>query len=51
VFDTDLVLRIKQFQLAHGLIPDGAVGTQTLMHLASAADTSAPALKRASGEQ
>jgi general secretion pathway protein A len=50
-FDTDLVLRIKQFQLAHGLIPDGAVGAQTLMHLASAADTSAPALNRAPGEQ
>jgi general secretion pathway protein A len=50
-FDTDLVRRIKQFQLAHGLIPDGAVGAQTLMHLASAADTSAPALSRAPGEQ
>ena len=51
VFDSDLVRRIRQFQLAHGLIPDGAVGTQTIMHLASAADASAPALRRASGEQ
>ncbi len=44
VFDEALVRQVKQFQLAQGLIPDGTVGTQTLMHVASAADPSAPSL-------
>jgi general secretion pathway protein A len=51
VFDDAMVRQVKQFQLAQGLIPDGTVGTQTLMHLSSAADRSAPTLSRASGEK
>jgi general secretion pathway protein A len=43
-FDEVLVRQVKQFQLAQGLIPDGAVGPQTLMRLAGIADHSAPKL-------
>ncbi len=51
VFDQAMVRQVKQFQLAQGLIPDGTVGAQTLMHLSSAADRSAPVLARAPGEK
>lgn len=51
VFDDAMVRQVKQFQLAQGLIPDGTVGTQTLMHLSSAADRSAPVLARVSGDK
>jgi general secretion pathway protein A len=44
VFDDDLVRRVKQFQLLHGLIPDGTAGTQTLLRLTGATDRSAPKL-------
>jgi general secretion pathway protein A len=44
LFDETLVRQVKQFQLAQGLIPDGAVGPQTLMRLAGIADQSAPKL-------
>jgi general secretion pathway protein A len=51
VFDDDLVRRVKQFQLLHGLIPDGRVGAQTLMRLSSAADRSAPKLSPRQGDK
>ena len=44
LFDEVLVRQVKQYQLAQGLIPDGAVGAQTLMRLAGMADPSAPRL-------
>jgi general secretion pathway protein A len=44
VYDEALVRKVRQFQLARGLIPDGAVGPQTLLRLSSAADTAAPRL-------
>lgn len=44
VFDDALVKRVKQFQLAQGLIPDGIVGPQTLMRLNVVSDRSAPKL-------
>lgn len=44
VFDAAMMLQVKQFQLAHGLIPDGSVGPQTMMHLSGAADKTAPKL-------
>ena len=50
-FDETLTRAVKQFQLARGLIPDGAVGIQTLMHLATAADAGAPSLEREAGER
>jgi general secretion pathway protein A len=40
---------VKQFQLAGGLIPDGVVGTRTLMRLAGVADKTAPKLSRKQG--
>jgi general secretion pathway protein A len=46
VFDAALAQQVKQFQIAHGLTPDGAVGPQTLMRLAAVVDDSAPALVR-----
>jgi general secretion pathway protein A len=45
VFDDVLARRVKQFQLAEGLIPDGAVGPKTLMQLSIAADQAAPKLR------
>ena len=44
LFDDVLARQVKQFQLAQGLIPDGAVGPQTLMRLAGVGDRSAPKL-------
>ncbi len=44
VFDDAMVHRVKQFQLAQGLIPDGAVGPQTLIRLSGVADKTAPTL-------
>ena len=44
VFNEDLLREVKKFQLVHGLIPDGSVGPQTLMHLASWGDPTAPKL-------
>ncbi|MBI5665920.1 MAG: AAA family ATPase, partial [Nitrospirae bacterium] len=37
-YDNELVERVKKFQLAKGLVPDGIVGTQTMVHLSQAAD-------------
>jgi general secretion pathway protein A len=51
VFDEALARRVKQFQLAEGLIPDGAVGPQTLMRLSSVGDRTAPVLARRAGHQ
>lgn len=45
VFDVAMMLQVKQFQLAQGLVPDGVVGPQTMMQLSSAADMNAPKLK------
>ena len=44
VFDDALARHVKQFQLAEGLIPDGAVGPQTLLRLSGIADSAAPRL-------
>ena len=49
LFDDVLARQVKQFQLAQGLIPDGAVGPQTVMRLAGAGDQSAPKLLPAQG--
>ena len=49
VFDDALVRRLKQFQLAQGLVPDGALGPQTLTRLSSVADQAAPKLLREQG--
>jgi general secretion pathway protein A len=44
VFDDELVRQVKKFQLAEGLVPDGIVGPQTLIHLNTAAGSSEPLL-------
>ncbi|MFL6579820.1 MAG: AAA family ATPase [Burkholderiales bacterium] len=44
VFDEELEREVRKFQLVHGLVPDGSVGPQTLMHLASWGDPAAPKL-------
>lgn len=51
VFDEAMMLQIKQFQLVQGLIPDGAVGSQTLLRLSSVADMTAPKLSRDQGSE
>jgi len=45
VFDEALVRQVRQFQLAQGLIPDGAVGPQTLVRIAGIGDDKAPRLR------
>ena len=44
VFDAALVGRLKQFQLAPGLIPDSTLGPQTLIRLSGVGDEAAPTL-------
>jgi general secretion pathway protein A len=51
VFDDDLMLQVKQFQLAQGLVPDGVAGPQTLTRLSAVADQAAPKLFTAHGEK
>jgi general secretion pathway protein A len=51
LFDQVLLRRLKQFQLAEGLIPDGVVGPRTLMRLAGVADEKAPKLSRKQGDK
>ena len=51
LFDQVLLRQVKQFQLAEGLIPDGVVGTRTLMRLAGVADKTAPKLSRKQGKK
>ncbi len=43
-FDAGLSRQLKQFQLAHGLVPDGVAGLRTLMRLTGATDQAAPKL-------
>jgi len=50
-YDQVVERQVKQFQLAQGLTPDGAVGPQTLMRLAGVADQSAPKLTPEQGEK
>ncbi|MFZ5522459.1 MAG: AAA family ATPase [Pseudomonadota bacterium] len=38
LFDEAMMREVKKFQLARGLVPDGRVGAQTMMHLSSMAD-------------
>ena len=51
VYDEAMVLQVKQFQLAQGLVPDGVVGPQTMMQLSIATDLNAPKLKRERGKK
>ena len=44
VFDEVFVRDVKKFQLARGLVPDGIVGPQTIMHLNTATNGNEPKL-------
>jgi general secretion pathway protein A len=44
LFDDALVNQVKHFQRARGLLPDGAIGVQTLIHLSCVTDRAAPDL-------
>ena len=44
-FDTALAMQVREFQLSHGLLPDGVAGPQTLMQLASLTDPTEPHLQ------
>jgi general secretion pathway protein A len=50
VFDEALLRQVKQFQLDHGLIPDGSVGPETLIRLVGVMDRTAPMLTRTQEE-
>jgi general secretion pathway protein A len=45
VFDEPLIARVRAFQLAEGLLPDGIVGPQTIIHLNTATGQGIPALR------
>ena len=45
IFDDALARQVKQFQIAQGMTPDGAVGPQTLIRLAGVGDETAPKLR------
>jgi general secretion pathway protein A len=44
LYDLDLVKRVKRFQLSEGVIPDGVVGPQTIIHLINRQGTKEPLL-------
>jgi general secretion pathway protein A len=44
IYDNDLVIEVKKFQLAEGLVPDGIVGPLTLVHINTAIDKKVPLL-------
>ncbi len=44
MFDDALVNEVKQFQRERGLLPDGAIGVQTLIYLSCINDSAAPRL-------
>ncbi len=44
LFDETMLRRVRQFQIDQGLRPDGSVGSQTLMRLSLATDSTAPKL-------
>jgi general secretion pathway protein A len=45
VYDADIELRVKRFQISVGLVPDGVVGAQTWIHLNSADTTNIPRIR------
>jgi general secretion pathway protein A len=49
LFDEALVRRVKKFQRERGLVADGRVGQQTMMHLVSVTDSAAPKLYSVQG--
>lgn len=50
VYDEVLVKKVKKFQFAKDLVPDGVVGPQTIIHLNSDSGSQVPKLRRRAGE-
>ncbi len=48
VYDDEMAREIRKFQIEEGLIPDGIVGVQTVIHLQSRFDVGEPLLKKGS---
>jgi general secretion pathway protein A len=46
LFNDKLLKRVKEFQLSKGLLPDGVVGPQTIIHLNLASEDGDPVLSR-----
>ena len=46
VFDNTMIVEVKKFQLARGLLPDGIVGPQTIIHLNTVTGSGVPLLTR-----
>ena len=46
VYTRELVRQVKKFQLTQGLLPDGVVGPQTIIHLNNATGSSEPVLAK-----
>jgi general secretion pathway protein A len=46
LYDGELVNRLKRFQIAEGLVPDGIVGPQTFIHLGNATSENGPVLMK-----
>jgi general secretion pathway protein A len=49
VYDQDMVRQVKEFQFANGLVPDGIVGPDTMIHLSGAAGQDGPFLRNKAG--
>ena len=43
-FDNDLIQKVKKYQITEGLVPDGIVGIQTIIHINSAIGSNVPLL-------
>jgi general secretion pathway protein A len=50
-YDDELVRMVKQFQLSKGLVSDGVVGSQTIIHLNNETGTDEPVLPVDKGEK
>jgi general secretion pathway protein A len=50
IYSWDLVSEVKNFQISEGLIPDGIIGPQTIIHLSTGAGSNSPKLVRRQGE-
>lgn len=49
VYNNDLVGRVKKFQLNEGIMPDGVIGPQTVIHLLKSKGTKEPLLTTRNG--
>ena len=44
LYDIGLVKEVRKFQVAHGLVPDGIVGPETVLHINTAVYNDFPTL-------